>query len=224
MRARTVAVKICGLTKRADAEMAEASGASYLGVILAGGPRLVSIEQAGQVLGPRRASVRRVGVFGHQTPTEIARMADVLDLDIIQLHGDLSVAEVSHLQAGTQREIWPVLRIDGQVLPPDAGTRAEATGALVLDAQVVGQLGGTGVSLDWPALADDVTALRARVPGLLLVLAGGLRPENVEKAIHLLEPSVVDVSSGVESAPGVKDPALVQRFLSAAGHAAGMLR
>jgi phosphoribosylanthranilate isomerase len=87
--------------------------------------------------------------------------------------------------------------------------------ALVLDAKVPGQLGGTGVALDWAALANDVSAWRAAHPGVRLVLAGGLTPENVQRAIGLLGPDVVDVSSGVESAPGIKDPERLQAFVDA---------
>jgi len=84
----------------------------------------------------------------------------------------------------------------------------------------VGQLGGTGVALDWEALTASVHRLRERLPSLTLVLAGGLRPENVADAIRLLSPQVVDVSSGVECAPGVKDPVRVQQFVQAVRAAA----
>lgn len=100
------------------------------------------------------------------------------------------------------------------------GRLAAISGCVVLDAHVVGQLGGTGVALDWSGLADAVSSLREAVPGLQLVLAGGLRAENVREAIRLLSPQVVDVSSGVESAPGVKDPVRVQQFVQAALDAA----
>ena len=94
----------------------------------------------------------------------------------------------------------------------------------VLDAHVVGQWGGTGVALDWSGLQDAVASLRASVPGVRLILAGGLRPSNVIAAIRLLSPDVVDVSSGVESAVGVKDPVLVEQFVAAVHSAEGMQR
>ena len=118
--------------------------------------------------------------------------------------------------------MWPVLRVDGIVLPSNAPALAEAAGALVLDAKVLGQLGGTGTALDWAGLVDAVKQLRAAVPGLELVLAGGLRAANVAQAIALLEPDVVDVSSGVETAPGVKDPVAVEAFVSAVSAAKRM--
>ncbi|AMW04975.1 phosphoribosylanthranilate isomerase [Gemmatimonas phototrophica] len=214
------AIKICGLTRPADAADAERLGASFLGGILAGGPRLLSLDAARVVLGPRRHTVRRVAVFGEQKVEEIRVIAQELDLDVIQLHGTQTVDEVAHLAQITARTVWPVLRVAGSTLPGHAVALARATGYLVLDAHVVGQLGGTGVALDWSGLRAAVEALRQQVPLVQLILAGGLRPANVAQAIQLLSPQVVDVSSGVEAAPGVKDPALVQQFVTAVRGAA----
>jgi phosphoribosylanthranilate isomerase len=214
------AIKICGLTRPADADDAERRGASYLGGILAGGPRLLSVDAARVVLGPRRHTVRRVAVFGEQTEAEIRVIADELDLDVLQLHGAQTVDVVSRLVQTTGRTVWPVLRVSGTTLPEHAVALARVAGHLVLDAHVVGQLGGTGVALDWSGLQAGVEALRQQVPGVQLILAGGLRPSNVAQAIQLLSPQVVDVSSGVEAAPGVKDPALVQQFVTAVQGAA----
>ena len=215
-------VKICGLTRRSDAEVAERAGASFLGVILAGGPRLVDISIARDVLGPRRHTVRRVAVFGDQAIDEILTLSDLLDLDVMQLHGDPSPAQVSALRKVSSRAVWPVLRVEGIVLPSNARALAEAAGALVLDAKVVGQLGGTGTALDWEGLVEAVTQLRTAVPGFELVLAGGLRARNVAHAMALLEPDVVDVSSGVETAPGVKDPVAIDAFVTAVSAAKRM--
>ncbi len=209
------AIKFCGLTRAQDAHLAESCGAQYLGVILAGGPRLVSVTQAKAILGDRREGVARVAVFGDEPVDRLLETADALDLDVLQLHGDPTPAFIEHLRARSVRALWPVLRVDGGTLSESAVGLAEAAGALVLDAKVVGQLGGTGVSLDWAALADAVRRLRVAVPSFRLVLAGGLRPENVGRAIELMQPDVVDVSSGVESAPGIKDPITVARFVSA---------
>lgn len=209
------AVKICGLTRPEDAARAEAAGAEYLGVILAGGPRLLDLATASVVLGAPRPTVRRVAVFGDRPIDELVSMSDALDLDILQLHGDPSVELLGALQRRTPRALWPVLRVEGTTLPPQAVAVARATGAVVLDAKVVGQLGGTGVALDWSGLSGAVASLRRAVPQLQLVLAGGLRADNVAHAMALLEPDVVDVSSGVEYAPGVKDPAAIARFVSA---------
>lgn len=208
-------IKVCGLTRREDADVAVAAGASYLGVIFAGGPRLVGIDQARLVLGAARHGVQRVAVFGHDSNERILAVADALSLDVMQLHGDPTVEIIRQLRDSSERAVWPVLRVEGSALPALATELAHAAGNLVLDAKVVGQLGGTGVALDWAALQADVHALRAAVPHARLVLAGGLRDSNVAQAVGLLSPDVVDVSSGVEVTPGVKDPAAIQRFVSA---------
>lgn len=211
-----VAVKICGLVRPADAQAAEAAGASYLGTILAGGPRLVSLEQAAAVLGPRRAGIQRAAVFGPQSDTEITHAARTLDLDIVQLHHAPGVERIAALQRDTGCTVWPVARVAGSTLPAEVHDWTAQAGALVLDALVLGQLGGTGVALDWSGLADAVRAWRARHPSATLVLAGGLTPRNVAEAVQLLSPTVVDVSSGVERAPGEKDATLVHHFVQAA--------
>ncbi len=218
----TTAVKICGLTRPEDAAHAAAAGATYLGVILAGGPRLLTIAQAAAVLGPERHGVRRVAVFGDQSRDEIASIVQTLALDVAQLHGDPSPDDVRHIAQQSGRAVWPVLRVEGVSLPTDAAALARAAGTLVLDAKVVGHLGGTGVALDWSGLAGDVAALRRAVPNVQLVLAGGLRPANVAQAIRLLAPDVVDVSSGVELTPGVKDPVAVEQFVRAVHTATGI--
>ncbi|MES2525418.1 MAG: phosphoribosylanthranilate isomerase [Gemmatimonadota bacterium] len=216
-----VVVKICGLTRRQDADAAEAAGAGFLGVILAGGPRLLEPTRAAQVLGARRDGVRRVAVFGTQSAAQIGDIALGLDLDVVQLHGDPTPRDVDDIRRLTERAVWPVLRVEGTQLPDIAADLAEVAGTLVLDAHVIGQLGGTGVSLDWSGLADSVRNLRDRMPGLQLVVAGGLRPQNVKEAIRLLGPDVVDVSSGVEAMPGVKDPEAIERFVNAVRQAMG---
>lgn len=207
------AVKICGLTRPEDARQAEEAGARYLGVILAGGPRLVTPEQAGVVLGPPRQGVGRAAVFGAHREGEVARVRDALRLDVLQLHGDPSPEAVDRLRADGTAELWPVVRVAGPALPEKARELAAAAGVLVLDAMAPGQLGGTGIPLDWQALAQPLDALRRAIPGVRIVVAGGLRPENVAAMVRLLAPEVVDVSSGVETAPGVKDPVRVSRFL-----------
>jgi phosphoribosylanthranilate isomerase len=216
------AAKICGLTRNADANVAMDVGAAYIGVILASGPRLLDVDQARTVLGARRAGVKRVAVFGTQSAAEVIAIVRELDLDVAQLHGTSTAADVVAIGAATSRAVWPVLRVSSTVLPDSAAELAAAAGWVVLDAQVAGQLGGTGVALDWSGLAGAVNALRQRVPGVQIVLAGGLNARNVSEAIRLLAPEVVDVSSGVETAPGVKDPEAVGQFVTAAHAATGI--
>lgn len=209
-------VKICGLTREIDAIAAVEAGAAYVGLIFAGGPRHLEAEPAAAVGGPALGRAQRVGVFGSQRVDDIARMREAAALDVIQLHADPTADDIVQVRAVTQRPVWGVLRVSGRHLPPAAAELASVADAIVLDPKVDGQLGGTGQSLAWAALAEEVEALR---PLTMVVLAGGLRPENVAGAIQVLRPDVVDVSSGVESAPGIKDHERVRAFARAA-HAA----
>ncbi|MHB1298563.1 MAG: phosphoribosylanthranilate isomerase [Gemmatimonadaceae bacterium] len=212
------AIKFCGLTRAADAALAAELGARFAGVIFAGGPRLLTAARAREVFAPLAGTpLRRVGVFGEDPVVEIARIADSTGVDVVQLHGGATPAIVRQLRkrlpSGTA--IWAVVRVAaGESLPPDLAGIATVADALVIDAAVQGMLGGTGVALDWARLEDDMRRLRDEVP-LTLVLAGGLRAENVGRAVHLLRPDVVDVSSGVESAPGIKDSLRMRDFARA---------
>lgn len=219
-------IKICGLTRPEDASVAVEAGATHLGVIFAGGPRLVTVPQAKALFeaatAPNRPRVvQRVAVFGDQDAATIRDIAEVLDLDVLQLHGGCTPAEVAHVRELSGRTVWPVVRIASRVLPAETEALAASAGALVLDALVPGQLGGTGVTLDWGGLREAIGALRARIPAVHLMLAGGLRPDSVAEAIGTLSPDGVDVSSGVEQAPGVKDPVRVFAFVDAVRRAAG---
>lgn len=211
-------VKICGLTRPGDAEHARVMGANYLGVVRAGGPRLVSAAQGFHVFGRRLQAHRaaRVAVFGDQPEHEVLSDAETMDLDVLQMHSPRSESALERLARESGRIVWPVVRVAGVTLPDNAAALAAVSSVLVLDAHVVGHLGGTGVALDWSGLVDGVARLREQVPDVAIVLAGGLRPSNVDSAIRLLSPQVVDVSSGVETVPGVKDPALVQQFVQVA--------
>jgi len=204
-------VKVCGLTRAVDAEFADAAGASYLGVIFAGGPRHRLPAQAKETLAGRRA--RKVGVFADQAETEIADIAREVGLDVVQLHGASTPERVQAVRAATGLEVWAVLRTPDGVLPDDAEDLADEADALVVDALVPGQLGGSGVAIPWLALGESLDAMER---GHRIVLAGGLTPENVAEAIDYVSPSIVDVSSGVESAPGIKDHARVRAFITAA--------
>ncbi|MEO8337473.1 MAG: phosphoribosylanthranilate isomerase [bacterium] len=204
-------VKICGLTRSVDAEFADAAGASYLGVIFAGGPRERSREEARATLSGRRA--RKVGVFANQTPAEIAAIASHVGLDVLQMHGTSDPQRILDVRAGTGLEIWAVVRTTSGILPEDVEELADVADALLLDAMAPGQLGGTGRTIPWLALGESLDAMTA---GHRIVLAGGLTPDNVSEAIDYVSPMVVDVSSGVESSPGIKDQTLVRAFIAAA--------
>lgn len=208
-----VEIKFCGLTRREDAEYAAALGASYVGVIFAGGPRTLTLEKASDVLAAVPRDVRRVGVFADQTPDDIARSANELRLDVVQLHGSSSAERIEAIRASFDGKIWPVCRVAEPPLPADVAKLAGLGDGLVLDSYVRGTLGGTGVTMAWSALSEDVNRLRRDMR--LFVLAGGLRPENVAQAIATLTPNVVDVSSGVENAPGIKDHDRMRAFRDA---------
>jgi phosphoribosylanthranilate isomerase len=205
-------IKFCGMTRAEDALEAARLGASYVGVVFAAGPRRQTLAQARAVLAGLEAPVRRVGVFGGQSAAEIGDIATALELDVVQLHGDPSTQMMEEVRRVFRGHVWPVLRLAGQQMPPGVAGLFDAADAVVLDAFVAGELGGTGVALPWEALRTPLAMVRARGR---LVLAGGLRPENVGRAILLLRPDVVDVSSGVESAPGVKDHARMRAFRDA---------
>lgn len=206
-----VDVKICGLTRAVDAECADAAGAHYLGVIFAGGPRQRLPRQAKETLAGRRA--RKVGVFADQPESEIADVAREVGLDVIQLHGASGHERVQAVRAATGLEVWAVLRTPDGHLPDDAEALADEADALVVDALVPGQLGGSGVAIPWLVLGESLDVMER---GHRIVLAGGLTPENVVEAIDYVSPMIVDVSSGVESAPGIKDHARIRAFIAAA--------
>jgi phosphoribosylanthranilate isomerase len=206
-----VEVKICGLTRAVDAEYADAAGASYLGVIFAGGPRQRLPQQAKETLAGRRA--RKVGVFADQPASEIDEIAREVGLNVIQLHGVSDPERVQAVRAATGLEVWAVVRSADGTIPESAEDIAEEADALVVDALVPGQLGGNGVTVPWLELGESLDAMER---GHRIVLAGGLTPENVAEAIDYVSPMVVDVSSGVESAPGIKDHARIRAFIAAA--------
>lgn len=211
-------VKFCGLTREEDVREAVAAGASYLGVIFAGGPRRLTPGQAAAVLGSSVGTARRVGVFGAVDAAEVAAVAAAAGLDVVQLHADPDADAVRRVRARFGGEVWAVVRVPGDRIPERAAELFEAADAVVFDALAPSGLGGTGVTLPWTALQPRLAALRA--PGRArLVLAGGLRPENVADAVWALSPDVVDVSSGVESAPGIKDAARLRAFARAAREA-----
>lgn len=205
-----VEIKYCGLTRAEDAAEAAACGAAYVGVIFARGPRLLDTTRAVEVLAPLAGTdVRRVGVFGGQSPDAIARIADATTLHVIQLHDGATPDALLLLRKRFRGPIWTSIAVSGAVFDVQDDPIVDRADAVVLDTAHAGRSGGTGVAFDWAAAAPAVAQLRARTR---VVLAGGLRPSNVERALDVLTVDVVDVSSGVESAPGIKDPELMRAF------------
>ncbi len=196
-----------------DAAEAARLGAAYVGTIFAGGPRNLTALQAKEIFNAATGGPVAVGVFGADDVDAIAASAIAAGIEVIQLHGDPRAADVRAMRRRFGARVWAVARADGSVLPESTEELFHEADAVVLDARVKGKLGGTGVALEWGALADSVAALRGRTP---VVLAGGLNPGNVAEAVRLLAPDVVDVSSGVESSPGIKDHAKMRAFFDAA--------
>ena len=136
-------------------------------------------------------------------------MAKRLELHALQLHQPASIEQFAALRRLFTGEIWIVERIRGTDIPPALLDAAPLADGVVLDTHVPGMLGGTGVPLPWEALAESARSIRQFTK---LVLAGGLKPENVRAAILAIGPDIVDVSSGVESAIGIKDHDLMRAF------------
>jgi phosphoribosylanthranilate isomerase len=210
-----VEVKFCGLTRPDDARKAAELGARYVGAIFAGGPRNLEPARAREVLDGAGAEVERVGVFGRASADSIARVVRDAHLDIVQLHDDPTVDDIAAVRAATGARIWAVVRVDDSLSSAKLRELWQQADALVLDSKASGALGGSGVSFDWSAAAT--AALEHPSP---LVVAGGLGAGNVMQAIEALSPEIVDVSSGVESSPGIKDHARMTEFINAVRRAA----
>jgi len=210
---RPAQVKICGLTRAEDAVAAAAAGAAYLGVVFAGGPRHVSAAAAAEV-SAAAAGVPVFGVYGDQSVDRILELSRLARLQGAQLHGAYGPRDAARLRAAGLR-VWRVARI---ATPTDLDALIETSqhaDAVLVEPRVPHAAGGAGVSLDL-AVAREA---RLRLAGAAMVLAGGLTPETVATAVALVRPEVVDVSSGVERLPGIKDPDKIARFLEAVfGH------
>lgn len=204
--------KICGLTRAQDAAAAVRGGASYLGVIYASGPRRVTDAQAREVV-QAAGAVPVLGVFGTQTVDDILRARDATGIRGAQLHnGDVELAgDAAARLRGEGLFVWRVRRIAG---PADIDRIAEVerhADAVLVEPRTIGADGGAGVPLD----LDLARAARARLAGRRMVLAGGLTADTVAETLALVQPEVVDVSSGVEFLPGIKDLDRMRRFLEA---------
>ena len=208
-----VEIKFCGMTRPADARHAATLGARYVGVIFADSPRQLTDDAAREVFAAVPSSVERVGVFGSELPERVAERAARLSLDVVQLHADPDTRAIARVREHWSGKVWAVQRLRGSEVPRSAVDLFAVADAVVLDAHVLGQLGGSGVALPWKELRDRIHSLRAG--RARLVLAGGLRAENVATAVGILQPDVVDVSSGVEESVGVKDHDRMRAFRDA---------
>ena len=203
-------VKFCGLRRPQDAAHAASLGATYGGVIFTDSKRQISPRQAREVFDAAQ-SLTRVGVVGREKIARVLRMASEANLDVLQLHGRYSPDEHSQLRQEFDGEIWSVIAVDADTAEPSASWKdlADFSDALLLDTGAAGRTGGTGKPFHWALAAPLVHDISREIP---VILAGGLNPENVGRAVEILHPSVVDVSSGVEVSPGVKSPELMTAF------------
>ena len=200
-------VKICGITNIEDARLAVQLGADMLGFnFYEKSPRYISPQQARRLIGDLPKVTENIGVFVNMEGYRIGEVVDLLGLHAVQLHGDETNDFVSHLRTKTDAKIIKAIRVGpgfevGSVVSHEADS-------ILLDAYTKGQYGGTGERFEW-SIAADAGKL---VPEL--ILAGGLSPDNIAEAVRMARPYAVDVASGVESAPGKKDPAKLEGFIT----------
>jgi len=201
----SVIVKICGITSPADAALAAEAGADAIGLMFyERSPRCISLDTAAAIVRSLPPQIVKVGVFVNASEETIAEAIARCGLNLLQFHGDESPEFC---------RAFPVMAIkafrikDASSLQPLANYD---THAWLLDAYSPDSLGGTGASFNWDL------AVEAKKLGRPIFLAGGLTPENVAEAVRRVQPYAVDVSSGVESSPGKKDPAKLRAFIHAA--------
>ena len=193
-----IRVKICGICDLEGARAAVEAGADMIGFHFCDSERRVSPEEAKAIVDELLVRPKIVGVFIDETPEEVRRVADYLDLDLVQLHG----SEAPGFDAG--RPAMKVLKVrEGEV--PGTGDWPDP---IMLDTWSADQRGGTGRTWDWEVA-------RPLLESRQVFIAGGLQPGNVGKVVSELKPYGVDVSSGVEARVRVKDPAKVRAFVHA---------
>lgn len=200
-----VRVKICGITRVEDALAAAKAGADAIGLVFyAKSPRAVDIEQARAILAALPPFVTSVGLFVDAERSELERILASVPLDLLQFHGDESVQQCEAFG----RPYIKALRVKaGDDIAAQVARYPSAQGIL-LDAYVEGVPGGTGEAFDWSLIPQALSKP--------LILAGGLRPDNVAEAVSRVRPYAVDVSGGVEASKGVKDVEKVGAFIRAA--------
>jgi len=201
-----VFVKVCGITNAKDAHWAVRCGASALGFVFCASPRQVTPEEVRVIREELSPHVRVVGVFTKESVHRVREVATYCRLDLVQLHGDPSPGVCRDVGLPCIR----AFRVRDETSLRSVRDYRGAVHAVLLDAWDAERAGGTGRVFDW-RLVSRKEALEIPV-----ILAGGLTPENVGEAVAKVRPHGVDVSSGVETRPGIKDPTLVRRFVKRA--------
>lgn len=196
--------KICGITRLEDGLAAAAAGADALGLnFYDKSARFIGIEKAKAMHAALPGFVTRVGLFVNADAEFVRAVLAAVPLDVLQFHGDESAAYCESFA----RPYLKALRVKPGMDLAAAARPYESAQAILVDAWDNEQFGGTGRTFDWSLLGAAVSNTR-------LVLAGGLHPGNVAEAIRQVRPWAVDVSSGVESAPGIKDKGKIEQFIS----------
>lgn len=199
--------KICGLSRLQDIKAAVAAGVDAIGLVFyPPSPRYVTPQQARALIAELPAYVQVVGLFVNASAAEIIAVLEQVNIDMIQFHGDETPEQCQQIGKQCYRRWYKAIQVkDGlDVVAEVQCFRDAGASAILLDAWHPDLKGGTGHSFDWSQFPQ------LDVP---LILAGGLTPDNVCKAIHLTQAYAVDVSGGVEATKGIKDPELMQRFM-----------
>lgn len=209
-------VKICGLTTPDDARAAALEGAAYGGMVFyAKSPRYISVKAGAEIAAAAQgvgAGLRMVGLFVSPDNALVESAAKYANIDMLQLHGEESPARVAEIRRIARKPVMKAVRIAGPGDIAQIAAYERIADWILCDAKVDGAYGGTGQAFDWQLLKD----YKFTKPWML---AGGLTAENVGAAIAALKPAVVDVSSGVETAPGQKDACKIRAFVDSVRHA-----
>ena len=190
-----VRVKICGITHMADAAAAVELGADALGFIFAKSPRQITPQKAKDITRRISPFVKTIGVFVNEQPARIREIMDFCGLDLVQLHGNESVSACSDLAP----RVIKAFRVQGEESLLEIANFKGHVRAILLDAYQKGLNGGTGKTFDWRL------AVKSKETGIPMVLSGGLDADNIEEALERVNPFAVDISSGIEKKPGIKD-------------------
>lgn len=209
-------IKICGTTNLVDALASIEAGANALGFVFAESSRHIEPEAAAEIIEELPEEVEKVGVFVNESPELVLQVAKQAGLTGVQLQGDESADYIRTLAALTHQplKIIKTLHAGSGHFAALATHSAslELLDAVLLDSGSRTQRGGTGKTFDWQAASEVVLKLQQEIP---VIIAGGLKPENVSQAVCLFRPQGVDVVSGVEREPGHKDHERLRRFVQA---------
>lgn len=201
-----IKIKVCGITRSADAQTAVKAGADLLGFVFAPGPRQIDAEHAGKIMGALPCFNDWVGVFANESRKNVETVAHDLRLRYLQFHGDESTDECDHF-TGLGFQVIKAFRVrSGGTLQEISEYR---TPYVLFDTYSEDRQGGTGESFNWQILAS-MPDLRTKT-----FVSGGLTPERVRALLASFTPYAVDVSSGVEIAPGIKSGEKIRRFIDA---------